>query len=70
MEVTALEPCPFCGSTDLSYDSDIESIVCPCSATGPSMLSRDLGEEDDAGGEGATKVMDAATDAWNRRHPK
>ncbi len=53
-------PCPFCGSRDVGVDMDTESVVCECSATGPSMLSRE-----DFGTDGLMK--EAAVAAWNKR---
>lgn len=56
-------PCPFaCGSENVVFDFDCESIVCnDCGATGPSMLSLEFEKEEES--------MVAATKAWNARRP-
>lgn len=52
-----LLPCPFCGSTALSFvldhDDDVLVECGSCAATGPSVKTRDL-----------------AAEAWNRRVEK
>ena len=62
-----LSPCPFCGLDDLYYDPDVQSIACPCSATGPSMLSREFDEEGKTYDEVEAEIQEAAVEAWNRR---
>jgi hypothetical protein len=65
-----LEPCPFCGLPNPHYDPDIQAFACPCSATGPSMLSREFDDEGKTYDEVEAEIADAAAKAWNRRQVK
>lgn len=67
----SLKPCPFCGSTDLEYDSDGGFISCcnkGCGVMGPNgegdlpLMSNLSDEEEEA-------VRLSAVAAWNRRAP-
>lgn len=50
-------PCPFCRSTNVAVDPDIESVVCHvCCATGPSLLRKQEFNTDEATQEAAIKA--------------
>lgn len=59
-----LKPCPFCGSEELTFDSDGECIICDdCGAFGPNP-DKDFVNLSDVTDE---QVMEHAATKWNRR---
>ena len=59
-----LRPCPFCGSTDLSFDPDGDMIVCDdCGCFGPSPSEELLSDKDSTD----EQVEAAAAEIWNKR---
>jgi len=63
----SLKPCPFCGSTDLTFDPDTSCIICDsCGGFGPNP-DKEVGDNLETTDE---QMQEHAAAKWNKRAPE